>query len=80
MSVVLAKCLQILEMNHLKSNFSGDFLHFKMIRVVPIAFLLIANYFLSSIQFSFLEFHLLKVLQTLSVLVVENNTLRIYFS
>ena len=40
----------------------------------------ITNYFLSSIQFTFLEYHLLKVLQTLSMLVVENNTLQTYFS
>lgn len=40
----------------------------------------ITNYFLSSIQFTFLEYHLLKVLQTLSMLVVENNTIQTYFS
>ena len=79
MSVVIAKCLQILEMDHLKSNSSGDFLYFKMLRVVPIAFLFIANYFLSSIQFFSLEFHHDSVLQILSVLVEESNTLQTYF-
>ena len=69
MSAVLTKCLQVFEIHHLKNNSSGDFLYFKMLRVVPIAFLFVANYFLSSIQFSFFKFHLLIVLQILSVLV-----------
>lgn len=36
---MFAKCLQILEIHHLKSNALGDFLYVKMLRVVPIAFL-----------------------------------------
>ena len=35
---MLAKCLQILEMDHLKSNSLGDFLYLKMLQGVPIAF------------------------------------------
>ena len=38
MGVVLAKCLQSLEMGHLKNNSLGDFLYVKMLQGVPIAF------------------------------------------
>lgn len=40
-----------------------------MLQEVSRSIIFTANYFLSSIQFSFLEFHLLKGLQILSVLV-----------
>lgn len=55
MSVVLAKRLQILEIRHLKSNSLGDFFVINNATGGPVALLITVNYFLSSIQLSFLE-------------------------
>ncbi len=42
-----AKCLQILEMDHLKNNSLGDFLYFKMLWGSSHSIFFIAAYFLS---------------------------------
>ena len=74
MSVALAKCLQILEIHHLKNNSLGDFFVFENATgSFP------QHYFIQKIiffqVFNFLEFYLLIVPQILFVLVVESNNM-----
>lgn len=53
---MLAKCLQVLEIHHLKNNSSGDFLYFKMLQEVSRSIIYYSKLF--SFKYSILFFRI----------------------